>query len=952
MPFEFDVAAVAGQPVGLIAAARAPDFLVSVPAGHALLSLGAAFFRVGGAAAPPAAGAPPVLDRIPLAALEGLVGDAIAAPPGAAAPLFGSHAFDPAFLERVVDRALDGATNPDVQTLIDGVMRLAREGGITFDPAADIVALEPFALPGAAGERPARPHEWSASYSLASVPFNRMSDDDGLLGAYAALRRAGGLPGTIISRRNDPFASVARSLSGLSPRLDLSVLPTTWERDRVLASVTWLVGTPWPSELMMMDVYSSSTRAAADLADRAAYFIGEASMRLRVIRSRFPRFLLAHSTLLRILGVASPADAWRLGCTLAERVEPGADLSSLHVWGRVERRMAECSNVLLEAGGVADSSEAVDRILNFLDVRQATAGSSFSAGSAPGVGGGGGSGPRSRATGVVDVVNGAAVAGPSGLLMSLRRATAVSQPEVLSVALASQLQPILKYLLDGKEKAPIDHEIFSVLGSALHALPEYFRLQACVDDDGAICGPTDDSSLARATKFKLSDTFIKALKCGDWVSVLDGAVHEYRNWHAAFKVACPSITDVVHDLHQNPDMIVFLDRIFSSVGYPRQSAVADASVLSIGGVLARACSHIRRAPRTGHHNAAARTLVYEVVKMSSLEYKRFIGDAGCNDAMPAFSSTTWAPFKSVTAQEGVGDTLRAIDDYAPSFVDLALGSSLHSPPAAPYGTAPKRAKVHFAAHLSQPPPFGPPTNFSAGLPPPTLCALPGCYAVVYPGKDYCCATHAIAGGALVPHSAPAPPAASPFSGPPPPPRAPPSSAFMAPGPADGLNPFAPGGAHSGLGLAPPAGKGKGTDGRGRGSGGKGKGRGRGNDGDGRGRGRGRDGSQGLSFSQTVRNFRASSGGQNPRKGQFSHFVKHNGSHVGVQFGATPTVINKSAAGTFSGCGPDDKCWGVVMCLAQHSALALCEDPANHADNDPAHFAPTGFHDALNRGDFR
>ena len=57
--------------------------------------------------------------------------------------------------------------------------------------------------------------------------------------------------------------------------------------------------------------------------------------------------------------------------------------------------------------------------------------------------------------------------------------------------------------------------------------------------------------------------------------------------------------------------------------------------------------------------------------MSSLEYKRFIGDAGCNDAMPAFSSTTWAPFKSVTAQEGVGDTLRAIDDYAPSFVDLA-----------------------------------------------------------------------------------------------------------------------------------------------------------------------------------------------------------------------------------------------------------------------------------------
>ena len=169
-------------------------------------------------------------------------------------------------------------------------------------------------------------------------------------------------------------------------------------------------------------------------------------MRLRVIRSRFVRFLLAHLTVLRILGVASPADAWRLGCALAERVEPGADLSSIHVWGRVERRMTECSNVLLEAGGVADPSEAVDRILNFLDVRQATAGSSSSAGSAPGVGSGGGSGPRSRATGVFGVVNGAALAGPNGLLMSLRQATAISQPEVLSVAFASQLQPILKCL--------------------------------------------------------------------------------------------------------------------------------------------------------------------------------------------------------------------------------------------------------------------------------------------------------------------------------------------------------------------------------------------------------------------------------------------------------------------------------------------------------------------------
>ena len=86
---------------------------------------------------------------------------------------------------------------------------------------------------------------------------------------------------------------------------------------------------PWPFELMMVDVYSSSTRAAADLAGRAAYFIGEASMRLRVIRSRFARFLLAHSVLLRILGVASPADAWRLGCALAERVEPGASLGQI-----------------------------------------------------------------------------------------------------------------------------------------------------------------------------------------------------------------------------------------------------------------------------------------------------------------------------------------------------------------------------------------------------------------------------------------------------------------------------------------------------------------------------------------------------------------------------------------------------------------------------------------------
>ena len=81
MAFQFTVLDVAGGTPGEMADARGPGYLVSIPAGHPLFGMGAAYFRSGGAAAPgAAAGAAPVRDSVPLRTLEALFGSCVVVP--------------------------------------------------------------------------------------------------------------------------------------------------------------------------------------------------------------------------------------------------------------------------------------------------------------------------------------------------------------------------------------------------------------------------------------------------------------------------------------------------------------------------------------------------------------------------------------------------------------------------------------------------------------------------------------------------------------------------------------------------------------------------------------------------------------------------------------------------------------------------------------------------------
>ena len=211
-----------GAASDVVAAARGPDTLVRLAAGHPLLVLGAPYFRAGGAAAP-AAGVPVALDCIQLADLEGLLCEAACTPDGPGAALFGTQAFTPAFLEQISDRVFALVDPPrHTREVVAAVKMLARAGGAEYDPVSDVFDLAPFALPGNVGERPGQPGSWSEAFALANVPFSSFADDDSnLMGAYAALRRAVGEPGTVALRRAEQFASVARLLHRVAPRADI-----------------------------------------------------------------------------------------------------------------------------------------------------------------------------------------------------------------------------------------------------------------------------------------------------------------------------------------------------------------------------------------------------------------------------------------------------------------------------------------------------------------------------------------------------------------------------------------------------------------------------------------------------------------------------------------------------------------------------------------------------------
>ena len=133
------------------AARRGPDYLVRVPKDHPLLGIGSAYFRLGGAAAPPA-GATAVVavvpDCITLGLLEGLVCDAVIGPSDNAI-LYGTHCFQPEFLGRVVDMALTGLGEEELDIgVFTGLIRAFKENGGLVAQPADLVALSPHPVAG------------------------------------------------------------------------------------------------------------------------------------------------------------------------------------------------------------------------------------------------------------------------------------------------------------------------------------------------------------------------------------------------------------------------------------------------------------------------------------------------------------------------------------------------------------------------------------------------------------------------------------------------------------------------------------------------------------------------------------------------------------------------------------------------------------------------------------
>ena len=934
MAFQFTVPDVAGATPAAMANARGPDYLVSIPVGHALFGIGAAYFRPGGAAVPgAAAGAAPVRDSIPLRTLEGLFGSCVVVPDDDDGPRFGTHAIQPALLGRVADRCVAAGAGGlfDLGSFINLVRELARDGGVLAN-AADFVELAPFGIPGAVGERPAVPAQWTPSFALANISISRFRDVSGCAAAYAYLRLASGVAGIAAERRGDAFSNAGRMLSGLGPRVGV-VAVDAWPRDRIADAIEWMVQSQWPPELCALDVFSSSARGLADLSARAAFFSGEQVKCERVVRSRSPVLFAALPALKRILGNSSEQVAWQLAVQLAQRLEPNCDASSLPLWRRVDRRLSELSGVLLEDGGVADPAAAVQRILDFVDTRAVHSGGG-AAGPAllsGGASGGSGVAGRGRTLAVIDVLSAPSVAGVGGLLAKLRAAVGVSSAEVLSVAAGSKLQPLIKYIFRD-QKAPLVHEVFNILNRALNAKPSYVSLQPSVDDDGNMSGPHNDPSLARAKKFIFSDAFLTALQKGDFVSCLDLSVGEFVRWYASFSLTPPNAVSVVDATARFPSYITFMDRAFSSLGYDRRDPKApDGPGFSVGDILSAASLFKLREPVDGYHDEPANTFIYAIAKLSAVEYTRFVDSGNCDETLPVFAFASWEPFQPIAAKEKQSDGLRDLNDYIPGIADFVLSTRRGAQPSPPPHPQPKKPKPN--SHAS-------------------LCPYPGCSKPAYPGYTYCGLTHARAAGAAappavfpVPLMSLAPSPVLPFPTAPAPPTPTPSQ----------FSPFGPSSFPTGFSthsapnpfqaLPPPFGPPDGSSGKG-----KGRGRGRGVPDGGRGRGAGRGATPfAPTWASQVRQLRAN--GPVP-PGSLAHLINHSASHVSVHFaGPNPTVADKAKMAGHVGCGPNDRCWALGMCLGTDSA-SLCEHPNVHQPGCVQHQFPGDFQSKLKRGDFQ
>ena len=182
---------------------RGPDYLVRVPNGHPFFGIGSSYFRQDGAAVPPAGAAAVVaviLDCMPLSLLGGLGCGAVAGPPS---EQYGRIRY-PLFPARVPrPRCRSGGLWARRGSF--GHWRLRRFGSFTqrkwwlggavggsrcarASPGCGPLLAAAFA----AMENPGDPASRTAPFTLSSSAFSDLADEDGCIGAYAALRLASG----------------------------------------------------------------------------------------------------------------------------------------------------------------------------------------------------------------------------------------------------------------------------------------------------------------------------------------------------------------------------------------------------------------------------------------------------------------------------------------------------------------------------------------------------------------------------------------------------------------------------------------------------------------------------------------------------------------------------------------------------------------------------------------
>jgi len=257
------------------------------------------------------------------------------------------------FLGRAVNLAVSGLSEDvaDIGVLIGFVCSLNENGGLVAH-LTDLVALAPHpaaapfpAAAVAASENPADPASWTAPFSLSNSAFSDLSDEDGFMGAYAALSLASGVAGITAERRGEPFSSSpgCSKMSLLASALALSARGHA--TPSALASASSLELAVVASHCGQRRLPGHDSRMS-DIGPRASFFTGDANQRLHLFRSRSENLIASLPAFSAVAGSAKKVLAYDLAMQLALWIDPGADLSSLELWCRADRKLASYIAVL------------------------------------------------------------------------------------------------------------------------------------------------------------------------------------------------------------------------------------------------------------------------------------------------------------------------------------------------------------------------------------------------------------------------------------------------------------------------------------------------------------------------------------------------------------------------------------------------------------------------------